>query len=98
MDIVVVILLLAIFGVAFVLFKSSGATNINTKATTLSKEQLELRYQNDLRKILAKYKDDQETQKIQKMIYLKNLNEELSRNIYFTHDDAKKLLSKLASM
>jgi len=98
MDIVVVLLLLAIFGIVFALFKISGATNINTKTTTLSKEQLELRYQNELRKILEKHKDDPKAQKIQKMIYLKNLNDELSRNIYFTHDDAKKLLNKLASI
>lgn len=98
MDIVVVLLLLAIFGVIFVLFNMSGATNINKKTGTISKEQLELKYQKELRKLLEKHKNDPETQKIQKMIYIKNLNDELSRNIYFTHDDAKNLLQKLASM
>ncbi len=72
-------------------------TNTKLKETSKTKQEIIQRYENDLQAILDQC-EDQESKQKQKAIFLKKCNEELSRNIFFTPDEAKEILQKLASL
>lgn len=73
-------------------------TNAKIKQTSQTKKEIILRYENNLLAILEQHNDDPEKQKLQKAEFLKQCNNELSRNIFFTSDEAKEILQKLATL
>lgn len=73
-------------------------TKHKLKETSQTKQEIIARYENELKTILEQYKDNNEVQKEQKALYLKKCNSELSRNIFFTPEESKEILQKLASL
>jgi uncharacterized membrane-anchored protein YhcB (DUF1043 family) len=72
-------------------------TNTKLKQTSKKKEEILEEYTKELQTILNKASTPEEkTQR--KKEYLQKCNSELSRNIFFTKDEATKALQKLASL
>lgn len=88
----IVLLFLAVFALMF--FKTKKAV----KPTAIKKEELIDSYKQGLDEILQKYKDDKETKLKEKIKYIKKINDELSMNIFFEQQEAKKILQELSSM
>jgi len=86
---------LAIIVVGYLLL---NRTKHKLKATSQTKQEIITRYENDLQAILEQHKENNEIQKKQKALFLKKCNDELSRNIFFTPEESKKILQKLASL
>jgi len=72
-------------------------TKHKLKETSQTKQEIIARYESELKQVLEECKDKESSQK-QKALYLKKCNDELSRNIFFTPDEAKEILQKLASL
>jgi hypothetical protein len=90
LEIVLIILILIVIGI--LLFNQS---NSPTKKPAVKKEEIIIQYEKDLEKILLKYNDDKPLQIQEKKKFLQNCNSELSRNIFFTHDEAVKVIERL---
>ena len=73
-------------------------TNHKLKATSQTKQEIITRYENELKTLLEECKNDSESCKEQKALYLKKCNDELSRNIFFTPEESKEILQKLAQL
>lgn len=87
-----VLIVLMIF-VGIMIYKNTVMPN--GKSKTLKKEELEREYMAQLQEILSKC-ETKEEKVTQKKIYMHKLSAELSRNIFFTENEAKQLLQKLA--
>lgn len=72
-------------------------TNNKIKQTSQTKKEIIQRYENELQSLLDQC-EDKESQQKQKAVFLKKCNDELSRNIFFTQNEAKEVLQKLASL
>ncbi len=94
MDIVIIITLILIVGVVFLLLQNKRS--VSPRDTALKKEDIISNYENDLKKILSKYENNKEKQIEEKKLFLQNCSSELSRNIFFTPDEAKQIIQKLA--
>ncbi len=68
------------------------------KSSAIKKSEIILQYQNQLKNILHQCKDDKDTKIEQKKLFLQKCNSELSRNIFFTQDEAKQIIQKLAQL
>jgi len=85
---------LAIIVIAYLILNK---TQKKIRLTSQKKDQIVHSYIKELGSALSKAKDDEEKKQI-KNSYLKRYNSELSRNIFFTQDEATKALEKLASL
>ena len=88
------VIFLAIIVVGYLVLNK---TNHKLKATSQTKQEIIDRYENEMKNILAKC-ENPEKEKEQKALYLKKCNDELSRNIFFTPEEAKDILQKLANL
>ena len=86
-------LLTIILVVLFIYF-----TNNNILKKTQSKLDIINRYKIALLKILNESKDDKELQRSNKIEFLKRVNDELSRNIFFEKHEIKVVLEELSKM
>ena len=84
---------LAYFVIKFIYF-----TNKNILKKTQSKLDIINRYKIALLKILNESKDDKELQRSNKIEFLKRVNDELSRNIFFEKHEIKVVLEELSKM
>lgn len=73
-------------------------TNNNILKKTQSKLDIINRYKVALLKILNESKDDKELQRSNKIEFLKRVNDELSRNIFFEKHEIKVVLEELSKM
>ncbi len=87
------IILIFLF-IAFYFYKQDNSIYGNPED---KKEQIENEYINTLNNALQKASSSQEKTQI-KMHYIKKYNDELSRNIFFTAQEAKELLQRLSSL
>ncbi len=69
-----------------------------TKSSSVKKDEIIAQYQKQLEDILEKYKDNKDTKLKQKKLFLQKCNSELSRNIFFTQNQAHKVIEKLAKL
>ena len=92
--------LLSIFFIAVVVvfYFILRKTNYKFKKTSQTKQEIITRYENELKVILSQYENNSEAYKEQKAFYLKKCNDELSRNIFFSKEESKEILQKLASL
>lgn len=88
--IVLVIFLVLIIVLLFVL-----KDNRSIKSPAIKKDEIIKEYERELRSILDCCSNKDEMVK-QKNIYLKKCSSELSRNIFFTAEESKKIIQKLA--
>jgi predicted transcriptional regulator len=85
---------LAIILIGYLVLNKTGA---KLKETTQTKKEIIARYENDLKTLLSTI-ENPEDKKAQKSLFLKKCNDELSRNIFFTPEEAKEILQKLATL
>ena len=90
---VIILLIVGIGGYLFLKNTQSGF-----KSSSIKKDEIIKQYEDELKKILEKYKDDKTTQLEQKKLFLKKCNSELSRNIFFTPNEASSIIQKLAGL
>ena len=64
----------------------------------MKKEEIIAQYENDLRSLMTRYQNNKTKQVEQKKIFLQNCNNEFSRNIFFTEEEAIKIIQKLAKI
>ncbi len=86
-------LLTIILVVLFIYF-----TNKNILKKTQTKLDIVNRYKTALMKILEETKDDKELQKNRKIEFLKIVNSELSRNIFFEKYEIRVVIEELSKM
>ncbi len=90
-----VVIFLATLVVAYIILRK---TNHKLKQTAVKKEEIITQYETELKALLEQYNDDSITQLEQKKRYLKQCNDELSRNIFFTAEESAKIIQKLANI
>lgn len=90
-----VVIFLATIAVAYIVLRK---TNYKLKQAIVKKHEIVEQYETKLQSILEQYQDDKEKQLQQKKIFLKQCNNELSRNIFFTAEESSKIIQKLATM
>ena len=95
MDIVIVILIVILLILGGLLYLNNNPISVKSKA--VKKEEIIAKYSSDLREKLANCQSKEEKIE-QKKIFLQGVSSELSRNIFFTEDEAKKVIQKLAVM
>lgn len=93
MDYLLLTILTIILIVLFIYF-----TNKNVIKKTQSKLGIINRYKISLLKILEENKDDKDLQISQKIEFLKKVNDELSRNIFFEKHEIKTILEEFSKM
>jgi len=91
MEIIILILLLIFIGIFYIVSQK----NCKIKNTAVKKEEIITQYKNDLEKLLKKYEGDRSKQVEQKKLFLQKTNSELSRNIFFTHEESVKIIERL---
>jgi hypothetical protein len=83
--------------VAFIAYLLLFKTKNKIQETSVKKEQIILEYEKELQELLLKTDDPKEQAQI-KNKFLQKCNSELSRNIFFTQEESKQALQKLASI
>ncbi len=71
---------------------------IEIKPQAIKKDELIENYKLELLEILEKYKDNKELLLQEKLRFLKKVNNELSMNIFFEKDEARRLIQELSSL
>jgi hypothetical protein len=93
LETIIIVLIIVTGVILFFIFKDDAAFAFRSKA--LKKEDICQNYIDELKNVLNGY--DTKEQKIeQKKIFLQRVNSELSRNIFFTEEEAKELIKKLS--
>ena len=72
-----------------------GQKNYQVKNSAVKKEEIITQYEDELKSLLSKYKNDKTIQLKEKKLFLRNCNSELSRNIFFTHEETVKIIERL---
>lgn len=96
MEYVLALLLSALFTIIFIFFKKKNSSVPKSKA--VKKSELTESYRLELLDILENTKDDKALQMQEKIKFLKRVNQELSMNIFFEAQEAKKLLEELSKL
>lgn len=91
MEILLVFIAL-ILAVSFFIFNGK---KYKVKNTAVKKEEIIAQYENSLQQILKKYENDKSKQIEEKKLFLQKCNSELSRNIFFTHEESIKIIERL---
>ncbi len=96
MDIIIGITLVLIAGVIFLLMQNGSGVSVKSKA--LKKDEIIENYENELKKILLRYKDNKTKQIEQKKLFLQKCSSEFSRNMFFNEDEAKQIIQRFAQL
>ncbi|RXJ88849.1 hypothetical protein CRV01_09505 [Arcobacter sp. CECT 8983] len=97
MEVLLVIIGLAL--IAFLVFLLGNNTKQKEyRSSTLKKEELIQKYEDEMKTIIEKYKDDPDTLTIKKIEYLKKASNKIHNNIFFSDSEAKALVQRLASL
>lgn len=79
-------------------FYSKNKEIVLVKPKAIKKDELIQNYRLELFQILEKYKENKELLLQEKLKFLKKVNNELSMNIFFEKEEAKKLIQELSSL
>lgn len=96
MDILIALVLSAFFTVVYIYFRKNKTVFIKPKA--VKKDELIQNYRVELLEILEKYKDNKDLQFQERINFLKRVNSELSMNIFFEKEEARKLIQELSNL
>jgi predicted Holliday junction resolvase-like endonuclease len=80
---------------AFIIYKKMPLLKADKKSATVKKSQILDEYKKQLDDISFKYKNDKETQKLEKTKQLKQINQELSQNIFFDKSEHLNAMQEL---
>jgi hypothetical protein len=95
MEIVLICLIALIGAIMLYFFKNSS---VMTKAPAVKKSEVEQNYINKMQNLIDENKENKDKLLIEKTKLLKEINSELSRNIFFTPEESKKLIQKLLNL
>lgn len=96
MDALTLILIFLIFFAVFLFFTVNKQKN--SKAPSVKKEELIQTYRNQMKDLLLKYENDKQLQTQEKIKLLKQINHDLSMNLFFEKEEATKLLKELSTL
>lgn len=96
MDALTLILIFLIFFAIFLFITANKKKNI--KAPAVKKEELIQFYRDQMKELLSKYENDKKLQTQEKIKLLKQINQELSMNLFFEKEEATKLLKELSTL
>lgn len=94
MDVLTLVLILLIIFAAYLIYKQFSQ-KIAVKPTAVKKDEIIEEYKQKLEQIKAEYKNDDQRLKIEKMKFIKQVNNELSMNLFFDEHEAKKIIQDL---
>lgn len=94
MDILTLVLILLIIFAAYLIYKQFSQKTA-VKPTAVKKDEIIEDYKQKLEQIKAEYKNDDQRLKIEKMKFIKQVNNELSMNLFFDEHEAKKIIQDL---
>jgi len=89
---ILLVFIALILAVSFFIFNGK---KYKVKNTAVKKEEIIAQYENSLQQILKKYENDKSKQIEEKKLFLQKCNSELSRNIFFTHEESIKIIERL---
>lgn len=95
-DNILLILIVLLFVLLFLYFTKNK--NVNVKSPTIKKDELKDNYRNQMRELLEEHKDDKSMQIKKKILLLKQINNELSMNLFFDEIEAKEFLQELSNI
>lgn len=72
--------------------------NKKIKQPAIKKDEIITQYKKQMNELVQRYEDDKEKQIKEKIKLLKNINNELSMNIFFDEIEAKKILKELSNI
>lgn len=96
MEYLFALVLSAFFTFIYIYLKKSKTVFVKPKA--VKKDELIQSYRVELLEILEKYEDNKELQFQEKLKFLKRVNYELSMNIFFEKEEARKLIQELSNL
>ena len=96
MDALTLILIFLIFFGIFLFITANKKKNI--KPPAVKKEELIQAYKKQMRELLKEHENNKTIQMQERVLLLKEINQELSMNLFFEKDEATKLLKELASL
>lgn len=70
----------------------------NIKQPVVKKDEIVLQYKKQMQELVQKYEHDKQKQIQEKIKLLKNINNELSMNIFFDEVESKKILKELSNI
>ena len=94
MDALTLVLILLIIFAAYLIYKQFSQ-KIAVKPSAVKKDEIIEEYKQKLEQIKTKYKDDESKLKVEKMKFIKQVNTELSMNLFFDEHEAKKIIQDL---
>ena len=97
METIFILLILAII-VFLVFYLASNSKNKQYRSSALKKEELILKYEDEMKAIIEKHKNDPTVLKVKKIEYLKKASNKIHNNIFFSDSEAKALVQKLAAL
>jgi Tfp pilus assembly protein PilO len=95
-DNILLILFVALAVLLFLYFFKNKSVNIKSKV--IKKEELKENYKNQMITVLRKYDEDKTKQIQEKIKLLKQINAELSMNLFFDEQEAKDFLKELSNI
>ena len=93
-----VLTLILIFLILFGIFLFIIGNKKNIKPPAVKKDELIEDYKNQMRVLLVRYKKDKHLQTQEKIKLLKQINQDLSMNLFFEKEEATKLLKELSTL
>ncbi len=96
MDSLTLILIFLIFFAIFLFITANKKKN--TKVPAIKKEELIQSYKNQMKELLLRYENDKKIQTQEKIKLLKQINHDLSMNLFFEKEEAIKLLKELSTL
>lgn len=94
MDVLTLVLILLIIFAAYLIYKQFFQKTV-VKPSAVKKDEIIEDYKQKLEQIKAEYKNDDQRLKIEKMKFIKQVNNELSMNLFFDEHEAKKIIQDL---
>ncbi len=96
MEYLLAIILSAVLTIIYIYFRKNKAVLLKPKS--VKKDELIENYRLELLALLEKYQHNKELLLQEKLKFLKRVNYELSMNIFFEKEEAKKLIQELSSL
>ncbi|MFA6789239.1 MAG: hypothetical protein WC149_13690 [Arcobacteraceae bacterium] len=91
MDVILLLLIIILIG----LFIFRNKTVVVKKSSVMKKEEIIYAYQQELQRLIENWKENPERLKQEKLNFIKNVNTQLNKNIFFTQDEIKKIIYEL---
>jgi uncharacterized membrane protein YvbJ len=92
------IVLVVLIIIAVVLFFLRSEQKSVKKPAYVKKNEIIEGYKLQMQTLIQKYQDNEKLLKEEKTIFLKTVNQELNKNIFFTQEEIKKIIYELTLM